>query len=160
MHRTRNDLSSNSRDSLVGLLNARLVDALDLQMQAKQAHWNVKGPAFVGLHALFDDVAAHAQEHADEIAERAVALGGVALGTVQRVAKDSSLEPYPTDLAAGSDHAEALAERLAHFGRLVRTAIDDADELGDADTADLLTGVSRAVDKDLWMVEAHLQAKS
>lgn len=160
MIKTRNDLSPATRSKVIALLNARLADAVDLASHAKAAHWNVKGPSFIALHKLFDDTHATVSEMVDDLAERAVALGGVAHGTARAAAAESSLKEYPTDLADGTDHCAALADRLAHFGKLARKAIDDADKLGDAGTADLFTGVSRDCDKILWFVEAHLQAQA
>lgn len=159
MHETKNDIKEGKRKDLVELLNARLADAVDLRIQAKQAHWNVKGPSFIALHKLFDEIADNAAEHSDEIAERAVALGGTALGTVATVAKNTKLPKYPEDISSGADHVDALSTALATFGKSVRAAIGQAEELGDADTADLFTAVSRDVDKYLWFVEAHMQAK-
>ena len=158
MHPTRIDLSSKTRGRVVELLNARLADAVDLQLQAKQAHWNVKGPGFIALHELFDRIAGELGGHVDDMAERITALGGVAEGTVQAVAGRSRLDAYPLAIAEGRAHLEALATALARFGKSVRKAIDDSAKAGDADTSDLFTGVSRDVDKALWLVEAHLQA--
>lgn len=160
LHRTKNDLPKEAREQLIQLLNERLADALDLRMQCKQAHWNVKGPHFIGLHKLFDDVHDDVSGYSDLIAERAVMLGGNAYGTVEVTAKATSLPAYPLDIAAGLDHVEALSTALAAFGKLVRAAIERADELGDQDTADLFTEVSRGTDQWLWFVEAHLQAES
>lgn len=154
---TRNDLPGDARATLVELLNARLADAFDLYSQLKQAHWNVKGSDFIQLHELYDEIAGSVLEHVDEIAERATALGGLALGTARMAAAASSLEEYPLDAVAGPDTVAAIADRLASFGAAVRAGIDRATELGDLDTADLLTEVSRAIDKHLWFVEAHLQ---
>jgi starvation-inducible DNA-binding protein len=159
MHKTRNDLSNNLRKSVCELLNARLADAVDLKLAMKQAHWTVKGPNFIALHELFDEIAGRIEGHIDDVAERIAALGGSPEGTAQVAAKRSGLKPYPLDLEDGKDHLEAVAGRLAAFGKGVRAAIDDSDKMGDADTADLFTGISRAIDKDLWFVEAHLQAK-
>jgi starvation-inducible DNA-binding protein len=158
MHSTRNDLSAKARAKVTALLNARLADALDLQMQAKQAHWNVKGPQFIALHELFDKLAADIDGHVDEMAERITALGGIAEGTVQAVAGRSKLDPYPLDIAEGRAHLDALAAAYARFARSVRKAIEEAGKAGDADTSDLFTGISRSADKGLWLLEAHLQA--
>ena len=157
MNPTRNNLPLKVRKEVITLLNARLADAIDLGLQAKQAHWNVKGPQFFQLHELFDKVAASATEAVDTIAERAVALGGTAEGTIEAVAKATTLPRYPLNVAEGKGHVERLAQALATFGEQVRDAIDRADQLGDKDTADLFTGVSREADKYLWFVEAHLQ---
>jgi len=154
--KTQNDLPERVRADAVALLNQQLADALDLHLQAKQAHWNVKGPSFIALHELFDQVEEELEEHADDIAERAVALGGTALGTARSAAKASRLPEYPLHIYAGNDHVAALSAALARFGKTSRAAIDAAASLGDADTADLFTGVSRGVDKLLWKVEAHL----
>jgi starvation-inducible DNA-binding protein len=156
---TKNSLREKTRVAMIALLNQQLADVLDLGLQAKQAHWNVKGPHFIGLHELFDKVAEDLEEFTDEIAERAVELGGVALGTIQTVAKQSQLAAYPLDIASGKKHVAALSKALAKFGASTRMAIDIAANASDADTSDLFTQVSRGVDKLLWFVEAHAQAK-
>ncbi|MBL8551097.1 MAG: DNA starvation/stationary phase protection protein Dps [Hyphomonadaceae bacterium] len=153
---SRIDLPDNTKKAMVALLNARLADAIDLGLLVKQAHWNVKGPTFIALHLLFDEIASRVEDQVDEIAERATALGGIAQGTTQAVAAASTLAPYPTDVTAEKEHLKLLAERLAAFGKNAREAIESADEAGDKDTADLFTGISRAIDKDLWFIESHL----
>jgi starvation-inducible DNA-binding protein len=155
---TQNDLPQQVRLSAIGLLNQQLADALDLDLQAKQAHWNVKGPNFIALHELFDEVEEELEEFADDIAERAVVLGGTAYGTVRVAAGQSRLPEYPLDIRSGREHVAALSSALAKFAASARAAIDSASTLGDADTADLFTEVSRGVDKLLWKVEAHAQA--
>ncbi len=155
MYQTKNDLPEEMRAQVVGLLNRRLADAVDLQIQAKVAHWNVKGPTFSSLHELFDEVALKVKAYVDLIAERVVQLGGVAEATVKVVAERSELDDYPLTIADGQAHVEALSGSLAAFGRRVRLAIDETAELGDATTADVVTEVSRGVDKLLWFVEAH-----
>ena len=156
MHPTRNDLAEKSRKKLVALLQPRLADAIDLSLQMKQAHWNVKGPHFMQLHELFDAIHGRVAGHADELAERIVQLGGTADGTLQTVARETSLAAYGATLTDGTAHVEAVAAALSTFGAAVRGAIDEAAKLGDADTADLFTEISRGIDKDLWFVEAHL----
>ena len=157
MFETHNDLPPETRVSVVELLNERLADVIDLELQAKQAHWNVKGPNFVGLHELFDRVAAQAREYADDIAERAVALGGVARGTIEEIAGQSTLPAYPLVVDDWTTHVRAMQAALATFGRAARRAIDEASLANEADTVDLFTAISRGVDKMLWMVEAHVQ---
>ncbi len=157
MFPTKNDLPESMRAKIIETLNLRLADAIALQTQAKQAHWNVKGPHFIGLHKLFDDVSEATLEYIDLIAERVVQLGGVAEGTARMAAQRAQLKPYPLDISTGKDHCEALSTALATFGSAVRQAIDEADSVGDKGTADLYTEVSRGVDKWLWFVEAHVQ---
>ena len=159
MFKTKNDISEPIRIKVIELLNARLADAIDLQTQTKQAHWNVKGPSFIALHELFDKVNEDIEEYVDEIAERTVQLGGVAEGTARMAAKRSALSEYPISTVEGRGHVEALSAVLAAFGKLARKAIHDANDLGDLDTADLFTEISRGIDKWLWFVEAHLQAE-
>ena len=154
---TKNDLAENVRSKVVELLNNRLADCIDLQTQTKQAHWNVKGPEFISLHKLFDEINDDVEEYVDTIAERAVQLGGTAEGTARVVAAKSTLPEYPLTITTGRDHVAALANALAMFGKSTRQSISQSDEFGDADTADVFTEVSRGIDKWLWMVEAHLQ---
>ena len=159
MYDTRNDLAAEVRGRMVELLNGRLADAIDLGTQAKQAHWNVKGPNFIALHELFDQVAEHIEDHIDTLAERITALGGTANGTIAAVSRTTSLKPYPNDISEGAQHVDALSASVAHFGAKVRKAVDDSARAGDAGTSDLFTGISREIDKDLWFLEAHLHAK-
>lgn len=152
---TRNDLSAKTRTAAVELLNAQLLDLIDLQSQTKFAHWNVKGPQFIALHKLFDEFAESLLESIDETAERATSLGGTATGTVRQAAKGSRVEEFPA-VHEGLAVAAALADRYAAACKTTRAASDAADELGDADTADLFTGQSRKLDQYLWFLEAHL----
>ncbi len=158
MHNTKNDLPKETREKMIATLNSRLADASDLKSQAKQAHWNVKGMSFIALHELFDEVATQAEGYTDLIAERVTILGGTALGTVRVAASNSTLSEYPLEITDGADHVDALSSALADFGKKVRANIDEANDLGDMDTADLFTEVSRGIDKFLWFVEAHIQA--
>ena len=159
MFPTKNDLAEDVRTKAIELLNARLADAIDLATQVKQAHWNVKGPNFIALHELFDKINEDVEEYVDDIAERAVQLGGVAEGTARLAVKRSTLPEYPTKTVEGADHVEALSSVLAAFGKLARAAIDSANDWGDLDTADLFTEISRGIDKWLWFVEAHQQTR-
>jgi starvation-inducible DNA-binding protein len=158
LYETENDLPEPRRSELASMMNQRLAGAIDLQTQMKQAHWNVKGPHFIGLHKLFDEIDEAVEEYVDLIAERIVQLGGIAEGTARVAAQRSRLEEYPLDIADGNLHIEAVAKALSTFGEEARKAIDLADELGDADSADIFTEVSRGIDKWLWFVEAHSQA--
>jgi starvation-inducible DNA-binding protein len=157
IYETRNDMPASSRAEVIDLLTLRLADCIDLQSQCKQAHWNVKGPQFIGLHKLFDEINESVEDYVDEIAERIVQLGGVAEGTVQAVAARTSLPDYPLRVSSGEAHVDMLSAALAAFGRTARRGIEEMDELDDADSADLLTEVSRGIDKWLWFVEAHQQ---
>jgi len=159
MYSTKNDLPEAVRGKIVELCNARLAEAIDLQTQCKQAHWNVKGPTFIALHELFDNVNEDVEGYVDLIAERVVQLGGVAEGTARSAAKRSTLSEYAAKGPGGRDHVEALSSALASFGKLARSAIKQADDVGDADTADIFTEISRGTDKWLWFVESHLQAE-
>lgn len=153
---TSHDLPKSTREEVVAVLNARLADATDLRSQVKHAHWNVKGPNFIALHELFDEIVDHLDEQVDDIAERAVQLGGIASGTVRTAAAASQIPEFPNDIQSGKDHLNALVERVAVYAALVRADIDSTGKAGDAGTSDLFTGISRAVDKDLWFLEAHL----
>jgi len=159
MYATKNDLPEPSRTKLVELCNARLAEAIDLQTQCKQAHWNVKGPDFIALHELFDKLNGDVENYVDLIAERAVQLGGIADGTARSIVKRSSLAEYLVVNGSGRAHLEALSSAFAAFGKLARHAIGQSAELNDADTTDLFTEVSRGTDKWLWFLESHLQTE-
>jgi starvation-inducible DNA-binding protein len=155
--KTSIDLPAADRAKINDLLNKNLADAFDLMSQTKQAHWNVKGNDFYQLHKLFDELAEEVLEWVDMVAERVTALGGYATGTVRMSAASSTLPEFPTDITDGMDCVRALADRLAAYTNSSRAGIDKTDKLGDANTADLLTEISRCADKYLYFLEAHLQ---
>ncbi len=157
MHPTRNDIPQATRDKICQLLDPRLAEALDLYARCKDAHWNVKGAQFAELHRLFDAVAADTLTYADDVAERLVQLGGTAVGNPREVAKRSTLPMKVGGIPDWQAHVKNVSDALAFFAKSVRGGIDEATELGDMGTADLLTEISRGVDKWLWQVESHLQ---
>ena len=159
LHATRNTPPAEIRRKSVELLGQSLATAIDVQRQAKQAHWNVKGPNFIALHLLFDELHAAAIEWADLGAERLVALGGTADGRVTQVAQKTQLEAYPLELTDGSDHIRQLSAALAKYGQQTVAAITASGEAGDPATSDLFTEISRAVDDYLWKIEAHNYAR-
>ena len=153
---TKIDLASNARTKVIGILNERLADGIDLALVTKQAHWNLKGPGFIGVHLMLDGFRKELDEHVDTVAERIAQLGGIAFGTTQTTAASTSLRPYPTDIVPVKDHLDALIERFADTANKVREAIVASDEAGDAGTADLLTAYSRMLDKALWFLQSNL----
>ncbi len=157
MFKTHIDLSKATRTTMIALLNQQLADTADLYTQIKQAHWNIKGKEFIALHELFDDLAERVLAFVDEIAERATALGGTAMGTARMAAANSTLPEYPTDAVDGMAHVTALVDRYGKYSASTRAAIDTADKHQDMTTSDLFTDISRVIDKDLWFLEAHLQ---
>lgn len=153
---TKNDLPSNAKSTVISLLNENLAAAIDLSLATKQAHWNLKGPQFIAIHHMVDGLRSELDGHVDALAERVVQLGGTALGSLQSVSLATKLEPYPTDIHAVSDHLVELIERYGAAANMVRRAIDASAAAGDAATADIFTSASRALDKALWFLEAHL----
>ena len=153
-HSTRNNLSEKIRTNSVGVLNQTLANLTDLHSQTLQAHWTVRGVHFYQLHKLFDFLADEAEKHTDAVAERIMALGGLAQGTVRLTAKNSKVPEYPTGIK-DEEHITALAERYAFCANAARLDIDMTDKAGDRDTADLLTAISRTLEQALWFLEAH-----
>lgn len=157
MHQTRNDTKSNAKKVSIDTLSSRLADGIDLALVVKQAHWNLKGPEFIGIHLMLDGFRDELDDYNDKVAERITQLGGTARGTATSVAEESGLKPYPLDIYNIGDHVAALIDRYSVYANAVRQNIDDTDDAGDAGTADLLTEISRGVDKQLWFLEAHVQ---
>lgn len=155
--KTLNNVPDNAKKISVGVLQGILVDSADLTNATRQAHWNVKGPQFAGLHTLFEEFYTTLNDLTDVLAERVVQLGAIADGTTQTIGDTTRLEPYSKTLLDGMDHVKALAARYAALAGTVREGIDATDEAGDAETADLLTAHGHFIDKSLWMLEAHFQ---
>ena len=148
-------LDQQTQEQMCELLNARLADGIDLRLAVKQAHWNLRGRGYIGVHELLDDVNARLGESIDTMAERVAIMGGFARGTSQEVSKKTELEAYPVELTELQDHVSALVERFKAYGAKLREAIDTAGDAGDEDAADLFTEVSRQVDKDAWFIGAN-----
>jgi starvation-inducible DNA-binding protein len=157
MYATPSRLPETSRTQIADALNTRLAEGLDLQAQVKHAHWNVKGPHFAPLHALFDGIATAVAGFNDEIAERAVTLGARAQGTLRQAAKASRLPDLPGDVVQGLDLAKLLAERVEAWTDGLREARKVAQAQGDEDTFDLLTGVVEEMEKQGWFLRATLE---
>lgn len=158
MAETLIDLPKNTTHVTCERLQQRLADAIVLHTHAKQAHWNVKGPAFIALHELFDRLAALAGEQADRLAERIVALGQRAQGTAQDVVRMTRLPDWPQGVGSGFEHLNALARATAAYANGLRADARAVDEVGEMVSADLLVTLAGETDKMLWMLEAHLAA--
>ncbi len=155
---TANTLPVNARKAMIAPLNQLLAEALATYTHAKQAHWNVRGPQFIALHELFDKVAQAVLAMSDELAERAVQLGGEVTGTLAAAAKSSKLPSYPTPKKITADvHTQAVVSALSFLSALTRKGIEAAEKADDAVTADMLTAMTAELDKQLWFVESHLQ---
>lgn len=139
------------------MLAKSLAEAIDLERQAKQAHWNVRGMHFIQLHELFDRVAEEARAFGDMLAERAAALGAMPDGTVASVAQWSELKAYPAGKMGAEGHVRAVADALAGFANRTRVLIERSDEAGDKVTSDLFTEVTRRADQQVWFVESHVE---
>jgi len=157
--KTKNSLSDGARSEAAAILNQTLANCSDLYSQTKQAHWNLRGPRFYQFHLLFDRLAEMVEKHLDVTAERISSLGAIARGTVRDAAKHSELDEFPTEPAGDTAYLAALIDRYAVAANATRKGIDDSNEAGDADTADLLTAVSRDLDEALWLLEAHTAGK-
>lgn len=155
LHWTKNDLPAGVRQASGEVLNSLVIEGIDVALAARHAHWNVRGPNFSVLHDLFGLVFDEVNRHVDALAERAVALGMVARGTVQDVASETALKPYPMLSISEHEHVEAMATRLGHFAGGVRRAIGECEKLGDRVSADVLSETCAAIDKLLWRVESH-----
>jgi starvation-inducible DNA-binding protein len=155
--KSSNPISEGARTKIASALNACLVDGLDLKSQIKVAHWNVKGPHFAALHPLFETFAVTLDGFTDSIAERAVALGALAVGTARDVAKTSRIPEYASKTTAGLEHVALLADRIDVFLGGLRAARSAAEKEGDADTVDLLTGMVTEFEKNGWFLRASLE---
>lgn len=148
-------IDDSTAKKMIDLLNANLANLIDLSLDSKQCHWNLQGTGFIGVHQLLDETTERLYESLDAVAERIVILGGAPNGLASRVAKDSILEDYPTDITEVDQHVRELTGRYKSVAETLREAIEAASDAGDEDTADLFTEVSRIVDKDAWFIGAN-----
>ena len=158
MKNSPSQLPAEARKKICEALRSVLTDGIDLHSQIKVAHWNIKGPQFAALHPLFDTFATDLAAQNDELAERILTLGILAVGTARHVAKNSRLPDYPQDLTRDLEHVRLLAERIGTYLEGQRGARDVATEHKDDDTVDLLTGMIQAFEKHAWFLHATLES--
>jgi starvation-inducible DNA-binding protein len=157
LYKSPSPLAEATRSKIAETLNARLADGLDLHSQIKVAHWNIKGPQFAALHPLFETFAVSLAAHNDNIAERAVTLGGRAFGTVRHVAGTSRLPEYPQETTRDLEHVKLLAERIEVYLGGLRESRGVAEQSGDTDSVDLMTTVITEFEKHAWFLRASLE---
>ncbi len=150
-------LNEESRTKLVESLEARLIDGLDLHSQIKVAHWNIKGAHFAALHPLFESFAVGLAGFNDDLAERAVTLGGVVNGSARTVASKSKLPDLTSETTRDLELVGLLIERFELYLEGLRQSRVVGEELGDDDTVDLLTGVIETFEKHAWFLRATLE---
>ncbi len=158
MYQSPSPLPENARAAVAEQLQSTLLDGLDLHGQIKVAHWNIKGPHFAALHPLFETFATGLAGFNDQVAERAVTLGARVRGTARSVARASRVPEYPEDTTRDLEHVKLLAERIDAYLKGVREARDLAEQQGDQDTVDLLTGLVEEFEKNGWFLRATLAA--
>jgi starvation-inducible DNA-binding protein len=156
MYKSPSKLPEDARARLVDALNARLADGLDLHSQIKVAHWNIKGPLFPSLHPLFETFAVALAAYNDEVAERAVTLGGIARGTTRQVASRSAIAEYPAETTRDLEHVALLADRVEAYLAGAREARTTAAGLGDEESVDLFTRIVQEFEKNAWFLRASL----
>ncbi len=156
LHSSPSGLSEKVRIQVIEELNQCLANGIDLYTQIKFAHWNIKGKHFIAVHPFLDKIIDSVAESNDEIAERAVTLGGHVMGTARQTAKMSTLKEYPLSTTQDLEHVRHVADRLEAYLEGARAARKTIAKLDDVDTDDLLTQAIRALEKHTWFLLATL----
>ncbi len=156
MESTKLGVSTEAAERVCALLQAALFDLIDLNLQTKQAHWNLKGSRFRSVHLQLDEILDDGREHVDDVAERITTLGGDADGRSHAVASKSRLGKFPDGFVAVRDTVEMLSERLAALTSNLRKDLGQLAEL-DPISEDLAIGVIGSLEKHQWMLRAQLR---
>jgi starvation-inducible DNA-binding protein len=146
-------LSDDARKITGEALQGALVDLLDLSLVAKQAHWNIVGPRFRSIHFQLDEVVTTARTYADDVAERAAAIGVNPDGRAGTLAQTSGLPKVSDGWIKDEDVVRYMIEALEAIIRRMRERIDATDK-PDLVTQDLLNGLTRDLEKHHWMFAA------
>jgi starvation-inducible DNA-binding protein len=138
---------------VAGSLQATLVELIDLSLQAKQAHWNVVGPGFRGIHLFLDELTDQLRDWYDEVAERLAAIGVSPDGRLARVAAETPLETLPAGQIKDQEVLALFDARLALVAGRVRGRLDPVGA-NDLASQDILVGIVQGLDKQDWMLRA------
>jgi starvation-inducible DNA-binding protein len=136
------------------VLQATLVDLIALSLQAKQAHWNVAGPAFRSLHELFDEMTGSLREWYDDVAERLVALRTPADGRPSTVSEAGRVDELPEGQIPDREAVRLILNRVEALAGRIRAELARLGEL-DPVTQDMLIGIVQGLEKQAWMLRAH-----
>ncbi len=147
-------LSKDARDQVVNSMHSVLATLIDMALQAKQAHWNIRGPRFKSLHEHLDEIIDELRPASDEVAERIVTLGVPADGTLPALTKGTALATIHTGFLNDQQVAEGIAERLSQTIGCIRKSIGTVGEV-DPVSEDLLIGIVAGLEKQLWMVQSN-----
>ena len=142
--------------ALAADLQAVLVGLLDLQSQAKQAHWNLVGPHFRSVHLELDEVVDAAREYSDTVAERMRALDAVPDGRTRTVANTTTLTSFPEGEVSVERAVAVIAERIIGVVNIIRAVHDDVDQQ-DPTSADILHTILESLEKQRWMLASQLR---
>ncbi|WEH14151.1 DNA starvation/stationary phase protection protein [Streptomyces sp. VNUA24] len=154
MTMVRSTLPEPARRIAGDALQESLVDLLGLSLIGKQAHWNVVGPRFRSIHLQLDEVVSTARTFADQVAERAAALGVAPDGRPETVAARFALQGPKDGWLRDTEVVKLLVEALeTAIGRLRERieAVEEADKV----SQDLLIAVTYELEKQRWMFEAE-----
>jgi DNA-binding ferritin-like protein len=158
--KNRKSDSGKKRSAVTGLLQDRLEDAIDLMMQARQAHLNVRRKNVSSWQQLFGKVYADTVVYVDIIAERIDRLENNEKGTVRSAAEKSGLSDHPVGVSSSQKDVTDLVYTLACFGELIRESIGHCTKLGDIDTAEIFMRVSRGVGMNLWFASRRVSSNN
>lgn len=134
-----------------------VLDLQALAVDGKQAHWHLRGAAFIGVHELLDQVVAHAQEYADLAAERVVALGLPVDARLGTIAQKATLPALPDGFQPWQESIAQVVGLIDAALITVRAAVKGLDDI-DLSSQDVAIEIERGLTKDRWLLQAHLSA--
>src|SRR5699024_7410161 len=156
MHELFDSHPSVQASEIADILTPVTQDLIALGVNTKQAHWHIRGANFLPIHEFLDDVHEHANEAADTVAERIIALGSDLPATIHDVAKHTRVSV----MAAGFQQWEAtVQEMVTQIDATLSTLYGAIKRLETVDpvSQDLVIAVAHQLDKDRWFLMSHLQ---
>ncbi|WP_229374876.1 Dps family protein [Fibrella rubiginis] len=150
-------LEQEKRQAINADLQATVVELLELFHDAKQSHWNLRGPLYLPLHEQLQEYADTYRKYADLLAERQLQIGIPTDGRTSTIVETANLPKFPAGFLSDRQVLDIMTERIFTIAKRVRSRVESTAKNGDEVTSNKFQDLSYELDKQVWQFRVHMQ---